>query len=33
VVALFVLWTHRANLDRLRRGEEHRVGRRPVEGG
>src|SRR6185437_14242119 len=30
VVALFVLWTHRANLDRLRRGEEHRVGRRPA---
>jgi len=28
-----VLWTHRANLERLRRGEEHRVGRRPAEGG
>ncbi|HXE61420.1 MAG TPA: glycerol-3-phosphate 1-O-acyltransferase PlsY [Gemmatimonadaceae bacterium] len=32
VVALFVAWTHRANLGRLRRGEEHRVGRRPAEG-
>jgi len=32
VVALFVVWTHRANLGRLRRGEEHRVGRRPAEG-
>ncbi|HEY7894731.1 MAG TPA: glycerol-3-phosphate 1-O-acyltransferase PlsY [Gemmatimonadaceae bacterium] len=32
VVALFVVWTHRANLGRLRRGEEHRMGRRPAEG-
>ena len=33
VVALFVFWTHRANIGRLRRGEEHRFGRkgaRPV---
>jgi glycerol-3-phosphate acyltransferase PlsY len=27
-VALFVFWTHRANIARLRRGEEHRFGRR-----
>ena len=27
-VALFVFWTHRANIGRLRRGEEHRFGRR-----
>lgn len=27
VIALFVLWTHRANIRRLRRGEEHRFGR------
>ena len=32
LVALVVVWTHRANLGRLRRGEEHRVGRRPAEG-
>jgi glycerol-3-phosphate acyltransferase PlsY len=24
VIALFVFWTHRANIGRLRRGEEHR---------
>jgi glycerol-3-phosphate acyltransferase PlsY len=28
VVALFVFWTHRANIGRLRRGEEHRFGRK-----
>lgn len=28
VVALFVVWTHRANIGRLRRGEEHRFGRK-----
>ena len=28
VVALFVFWTHRANIARLRRGEEHRFGKR-----
>jgi len=28
VVALFVFWTHRANIVRLRRGEEHRFGRK-----
>lgn len=28
LVALFVLWTHRANIGRLRRGEEHRFGRK-----
>jgi acyl phosphate:glycerol-3-phosphate acyltransferase len=27
VVAVFVFWTHRANIGRLRRGEEHRFGR------
>ena len=27
VVALFVFWTHRSNIGRLRRGEEHRFGR------
>ena len=28
VMAVFVFWTHRANIDRLRRGEEHRFGRK-----
>lgn len=27
-VATFVFWTHRANIGRLRRGEEHRFGKR-----
>jgi len=27
IVAAFVVWTHRANIGRLRRGDEHRVGR------
>lgn len=27
LVALFVYWTHRANITRLRRGEEHRFGK------
>ena len=27
LVALFVFWTHRANIGRLRRGEEHRFGK------
>ena len=27
VVAVFVFWTHRANIARLRRGEEHRFGK------
>ncbi len=27
LVALFVFWTHRANIERLRSGEEHRFGR------
>jgi glycerol-3-phosphate acyltransferase PlsY len=27
VVALFIVWTHRANIARLRRGEEPRIGR------
>ncbi|MEP6731654.1 MAG: glycerol-3-phosphate acyltransferase, partial [bacterium] len=27
-VALFVFWTHRANIGRLRRGEENRFGKR-----
>lgn len=28
VVAVFVIWTHRPNIDRLRRGKEPRIGRR-----
>jgi glycerol-3-phosphate acyltransferase PlsY len=28
VIAVFVFWTHRANIGRLRRGEEHRFGRK-----
>jgi glycerol-3-phosphate acyltransferase PlsY len=28
IVASFVFWTHRANIGRLRRGEEHRFGKR-----
>ena len=33
LVALFVFWTHRANIGRLRRGEEHRFGKkRPAAG-
>jgi acyl phosphate:glycerol-3-phosphate acyltransferase len=28
VIALFVFWTHRANIARLRAGEEHRFGKR-----
>lgn len=28
LVCLFVFWTHRANIGRLRRGEEHRFGRK-----
>jgi glycerol-3-phosphate acyltransferase PlsY len=28
VLALFVFWTHRANIERLRRGEEYRFGRK-----
>lgn len=28
VIAIFVFWTHRANIGRLRRGEEHRFGRK-----
>ncbi|HEY4215898.1 MAG TPA: glycerol-3-phosphate 1-O-acyltransferase PlsY [Gemmatimonadaceae bacterium] len=31
VVALFVFWTHRANIARLRNGEEHRFGKRGVK--
>jgi glycerol-3-phosphate acyltransferase PlsY len=31
VVAVFVFWTHRANIGRLRRGEEHRFRRRAAE--
>jgi acyl phosphate:glycerol-3-phosphate acyltransferase len=30
LVAAFVFWTHRANIGRLRRGEEHRFGKRGV---
>lgn len=34
VVAAFVFWTHRANITRLRNGEEHRFGKRglPAKG-
>jgi glycerol-3-phosphate acyltransferase PlsY len=28
LIATFVFWTHRANIGRLRRGEEHRFGKR-----
>ena len=28
VIAVFVFWTHRTNIGRLRRGEEHRFGRK-----
>ena len=31
LVALFVFWTHRANIDRLRAGTEHRFGKRGKE--
>lgn len=30
-LAAFVFWTHRANIARLRRGEEHRFGKRSAE--
>jgi len=30
LVALFVFWTHRANIARLRNGEEHRFGKRGI---
>jgi glycerol-3-phosphate acyltransferase PlsY len=30
-VAAFVFWTHRANIARLRRGEEHRFGKRGAQ--
>jgi len=30
IIALFVFWTHRANIVRLRNGEEHRFGKRGV---
>lgn len=33
VLALFVAWTHRANIGRLRRGEEHRFGKRRSRAG
>jgi len=32
VLAAFVFWTHRANIGRLRRGEEHRFGKRSAKG-
>jgi acyl phosphate:glycerol-3-phosphate acyltransferase len=28
LLVAFVFWTHRANIGRLRRGEEHRFGRK-----
>ena len=30
LIAVFVFWSHRANIARLRRGEEHRFGKRDV---
>ena len=30
IVAAFVFWTHRANIERLRNGEEHRFGKKGV---
>ena len=33
LVTLFVFWSHRANIGRLRRGEEHRFGRKARDGG
>jgi glycerol-3-phosphate acyltransferase PlsY len=30
-IAAFVFWSHRANIERLRRGEEHRFGQRDVQ--
>ena len=32
VIALFVFWTHRANIERLRNGEEHRFGKKRAGG-
>ena len=31
LIAAFVFWSHRANIDRLRRGEEHRFGKQNVQ--
>jgi acyl phosphate:glycerol-3-phosphate acyltransferase len=31
LIAAFVFWSHRANIARLRRGEEHRFGKRDVQ--
>jgi acyl phosphate:glycerol-3-phosphate acyltransferase len=31
IIAAFVFWSHRANIARLRRGEEHRFGKRDVQ--
>jgi glycerol-3-phosphate acyltransferase PlsY len=33
LVTVFVFWSHRANIGRLRRGEEHRFGRKGRDGG
>ncbi len=33
LIMLFVFWTHRANIGRLRRGEEHRFGGKTERGG
>jgi len=33
IIALFVFWTHRANIVRLRNGEEHRFGKRSTAAG
>jgi len=33
LVAAFVFWTHRANIERLRKGEEHRFGKHGESGG
>jgi len=31
IIAAGVIWTHRANIGRLRRGEEHRYGKKDIE--
>ena len=32
IIALFVFWTHRANIGRLRRGQEHRFVKKEMAG-
>src|SRR5580765_2234126 len=33
LIGIFVFWTHRANITRLRNGEEHRFGKKKTTGG